>query len=325
MPKFTTKFGGVETFSPYDIPYLVDIGCIIKGSLAALKKEPIFVGYAEARSPLCIDHNMAGIFIDYIKRGFPQTLDTMPSGGATAPVTAAGILSIAVAETLAGVILAYSVDQEAVVGVDIIPSNFDLKYGTFRYASADRIPLLMARVQMISEFYGCPSGVHGGKTDSCGIDVQCGMEKALTTVLPVLAGAVGIGTVGHLENALTFSPVQLVLDNEIARSVRRILKPMEVNAETIGLDAVREAGPGGNFLDMDHTLQHYREEQFSSGIFEAMPWAAAASKTSPDARSKAEAIANAIWESDPRPVLVDEQIRELEKIVQKRDKLGADD
>ena len=32
-------------------------------------------------------------------------------------------------------------------------------------------------------------------------------------LMPVLCGAVGFGTVGHLENAMTFSPLQLVIDN----------------------------------------------------------------------------------------------------------------
>ena len=209
LAKYSTKFGGVETFKREDIPYLIEIGTIIKGSLEALKREPILVGYAEARSPLCFDRNMVEIFMEYIELGFPQTLDTMPNGGATVPVTAAGNLAVGIAETLSAVVLGYAIDENAVVGVDIIPSYVDMQSGLFRYASADRMPLLVARVQMISEYYGCPSGVHGGKTDSCFVNIQSGIEKAMSTVFPVLAGAVGIGTVGHLENALTFSPQQL--------------------------------------------------------------------------------------------------------------------
>ncbi len=167
LAKYTTKFGGVETFRPEDVPYLIEIGSIVKGGLEALKREPILVGYSEAKSPLCLDSNMADIFVEYIERGLPQTLDTMPNGGATAPATAAGTLVVGVAETLGGLVLAYAIDENAVVGVDIIPSYCDMASGLFRYASADRMPLLVARVQMISEYYGCPSGVHGAKTDSC--------------------------------------------------------------------------------------------------------------------------------------------------------------
>ena len=110
------------------------------------------------------------------------------------------------------------------------------------------MPLLVARVQMISEYYGCPSGVHGGKTDSCFVNVQAGIEKAMSTVFPVLAGAVGIGTVGHLENAVTFSPQQLVIDNEVVRYMRRALQPIEVTEQTLALETIRAVGIGGNYL-----------------------------------------------------------------------------
>ena len=262
VARYTRKFGGVETFKKEDIPYLIEIGSIVKGNMERLKQEPILVGYSEARSPLCFDRNMAEIFVEYVERGLPQTLDTMPNGGATAPVTAAGLLALGCAETLGGLVLGHAVDEHAVVGVDIIPSYCDMRSGLFRYASPDRMPLLVVRVQMISEYYGCPSGVHGGKTDSCFPNIQCGIEKAMSTVFPVLAGAVGIGTVGHLENAVTFSPLQLAIDAEVSRAVRRTLKPIEVNDETLALDTIRRVGIGGNYLADEHTAHHFRDELF---------------------------------------------------------------
>lgn len=87
----------------------------------------------------------------------------------------------------------------------------------FGYAGAERMPLLAARVQLVSEYYGCPSGVHGGKTNTCTPGIQAGVEKSISMYGAVLAGAVGFGTVGQLENAVTFLPLQLVIDNEIAR------------------------------------------------------------------------------------------------------------
>jgi trimethylamine---corrinoid protein Co-methyltransferase len=324
LAKYTTKLGGVETFRKQDIPYLIDIGTVVKGSENALRREPILVGYAEARSPLCLDRNMAEVFIEYISRGFPQTLDTMPNGGATVPVTAAGNLAVSVAETLGGLVLAYAVDEDAVVGVDIIPSNADPSCGIFRYASADRMPLLVARVQMISEYYGCPSGVHGGKTDSCFVNVQTGIEKAMSAVFPVLAGAVGIGTVGHLENAVTFSPQQLVIDSEVVRSLRRSLKPLEVNEETLALDTIRAVGIGGHYMGEEHTLAHFRGELFLSSLFETVPWDTAHSSQVSGMDNRARELARTLWAKEPEPVLGAEQIREIDAIVARarRDLLG---
>lgn len=320
LAKYTTKFGGVETFKVDDIPYLIEIGTILKGSLEALRAEPILVGYGEARTPLCFDANMADIFIEYIKRGFPQTLDTMPSGGGTAPVTAAGLLALACAETLAGLVLGYAVDENAVVGVDIIPSYCDMQSGIFHYGAIDRMPVLIARVQMISEYYGCPSGVHGGKTDSCFSNLQAGVEKALSTVLPVLAGAVGIGTVGHIENAVTFSPQQLVIDNEIIRGVRHILRPIEVNDETLALDVIRKVGIGGNYLEQDHTAEHFREEMFLSPLFQALPWQSARTGKDGDIEAKALDMARRLWNEKPEPILDSDRIRAVEAVAAAADK-----
>lgn len=315
LAKYTTKFGGVETFRKEDIPYLVEIGSIVRGSLDALRSEPILIGYGEARSPLNFDRNMVEIFMEYIKRGFPQTIDTMPNAGATAPVTAAGVLALGCAETLGPLVLGYAVDENAVVGVDIIPSYCDMRSGLFRYATADRMPLLVARVQMISEYYGCPSGVHGGKTDSCFVNVQAGIDKAMSTVFPVLAGAVGIGVVGHLENALTFSPQQLVIDNEVFRYMHHTLRPIEVNDETLAMETIKSVGIGGNYLGEMHTAENFREEMFLSEMFETTQWANAHRQESKGMEQKAYRRATDIWNQTPEPILDDGKIKAINDVV----------
>lgn len=314
LAKYTKKIGGVETFIKNDVKYLIDLGEVVANGSDQLKKTPVLMGYAEVRSPLRMDTNMVEIFMEYIKRGFPQTVDTMPSGGATSPVTPAGNLALAMAETLGPLVLGFSIDPNAVLGVDIIPSYCDMKTGMFRYASAERLPLLAARVQLISEFYGCPSGVHGGKTDSCFANVQAGIEKAATMIFPLLAGAVGIGTVGHLENAVTFSPLQLVIDNEISGYIHRSLQGIEVNEETLALDVIKSAVEEGQYLSHAHTLRHFREELFFSPLFEILPWDAAHSQALKGMEAKARAYAEEHWKT-PEPILTDDQSRAINAIV----------
>ena len=320
LVKYTTKFGGVETFKKEDIPYLIEIGSIIKGDIDNLKKEPILVGYAEARSPLCLDRNMVEVFMEYIERGFPQTLDTMPNGGATAPVTAAGLLAIGIAETLGGLVLGYAIDENAVVGVDIIPSYCDMQTGIFHYSSAERMPLLVARVQMISEYYGCPSGVHGGKTDSCFVNVQAGIDKAMSTVFPVLAGAVGIGTLGHLENAVTFCPQQLVIDNEVVKYIRRTLRPIEVTDDTLALDTIKQVAIGGSFLSELHTAENFRNELFLSELFETLSWESANSQEVKGMEVKALEKAREIQQEKPEPIIDTDKLKAIDDVVKQASK-----
>ena len=317
LAKYTTKFGGIETFKREDIPYLIEIGSIIKGSLEDLKDEPILVGYGEARSPLCMDRNMTEIFIDYIERGFPQTLDTMPNGGATAPVTAAGLLALGMAETLGPMVLAYSIDENAVIGVDIIPSFCDMQSGLFRYATAERMSLLVARVQLITEYYGCPSGVHGGKTDSCFVNIQTGIDKAMSTAFPILAGAVGIGTVGHLENAMTFSPQQLVIDNEVFSYMHTALKPIKVDDETLALDVIRKVGIEGSYLTEMHTAEHFRDQLFLSELFETSAWESAHGQEIKGMENKAYEKALQIWQQKPEPIIDTDKIKAIDDVVKR--------
>jgi trimethylamine--corrinoid protein Co-methyltransferase len=176
--------------------------------------------------------------------------------------------------------------------------------------------LLMARVQLLSEYYGCPAGVHGGKTDSCFLNEQAGSDKMASMLLPVLAGAVGIGTVGHVENAVTFSPVQIVLDDAMAGYVRHAIKPVEVNARTLAADVIDAVGPGGNFLGQDHTAENFRQELLLSPLFPSFPWEAAhAHPELHDSTRHATDLARQLWQEPTEPVLSDDQLKAIDALV----------
>lgn len=272
LAKTTKKLGGIETFTAKDVEYICRIGEIVAGSREEHRKNPILVGYAEVRTPLCIDEVMADVLIAHLEKGLPQSVDTMPNAGATSPQTAAGTLALGIAETLGGLVLGFSIDPNATMTIDCTPGYSDMRSMLFGYAGAERIPLLSARIQLISEFYGCPSGVHGGKTNACTPGLQAGVEKAISMMGVVQAGAIGFGTIGHLENAITFSPLQLVIDNEIARYVRRCVRGIEVNDETLALDVIKEVGINGNSINTDHTATHFRDELLLSEFFDVPVW-----------------------------------------------------
>jgi trimethylamine--corrinoid protein Co-methyltransferase len=326
IAKITHKLGGIEVFNLFDVEYVTRIAEVVAGGREALRRNPVLVGYAEAKSPLCIDQNMADIFVEYVARGLPQSLDTMPCTGTTAPATLPGTLAGGIAETLAGLVLGYSVDWNATLTVDIIPSFADMRSLLWDYGSIFRGRWLVARVQMISEFYGCPSGVHGAKTNSCFTDFQCGMEKSATTLLPVLAGAIGIGTCGHLENCLTFCPEQLVIDAEVARMTRSMLRGIEVNEQTLAVDSIARVGPGGNFLADDFTLDHIGEELDRSELFGCYAWAEGHAPDFQDVLARARRIAREKMNAEYESPITPDQARQIDEIVaEAAGKLGIKD
>jgi trimethylamine--corrinoid protein Co-methyltransferase len=326
LVKNTKKLGGIETFDRLDVHFISRIAEIVAGSAVELRRNPVLVGYGEARSPLCLDSNMAEILIDYVKLGLPQSLDTMPAGGTTAPITAAGTLAQGVAETLCGLILGYSVDPNAIISIDVLPTKADMQTGNYNYASPERIVVQAANMQMMSEYYGCPSGTHGGRTDSTYPGYQAGMEKALSMLMPLLAGCVGIGTLGALENCMMFSPQQLVIDNDLVGSVRCLLNGFEVNDETLAVDVIKEIGPNGSFLNHEHTLHHLYDEKDPSKLYSRLTWAAAHSERAVKLEEKARRTAEKLMQRELERPLSPDQEKAIDEIVAeawaKRKELG---
>ncbi|MCE5251332.1 trimethylamine methyltransferase family protein [bacterium] len=320
LVKYTSKLGGIEAFTVDDVRWIEEIAIVVRGSRERLIGEPCLVGYGECRSPLALDTNMTAIFIEYIRCGLPQSIDTMPCAGTTAPATGAGTLALGFAETLAGLVLGYAVDENAVLSLDFTGGYCDMKSLLFPYAGPDRMALLGARIQLLRDFYGITSGVHGGKTNANEPGFQSGMEKMASTMFPLLCGASGIGTVGQLEYGMTFSPVQLVLDAELARSVRRMMAGFEVSEDTLALDVIEHIGPEGNFIGDPHTLDHFRKEFWLSDLTECMNWETYSHRQVRGMERLAAEQAREIMAGLLEPVLDDHRIREIDRIVARAEK-----
>ena len=87
-----------------------------------------------------------------------------------------------------------------------------------------------------------------------------GHEKTLTALLPAITGSNIIYGMGMLEMGMTMSYEQLLIDEEIARMIRRVLQGIAVNKETLAMDVIKAVGPAGNYLSHRHTLKHMRKE-----------------------------------------------------------------
>jgi trimethylamine--corrinoid protein Co-methyltransferase len=65
---------------------------------------------------------------------------------------------------------------------------------------------------------------------------------------------------GMLESGITFDFGQLVLDAEFARMIKHIVRGFSVDDESLALGAIKDTGPGGNFLCHPHTVQRMRSQ-----------------------------------------------------------------
>ncbi len=199
-------------------------------------------------------------------------------------MTLAGTLVLQNAEHLAAVVLLQLFQPGAPVTLASYPHLMDVRDAGLCIGTVE-IGLLGAALAQIGRRYGIPSHPEFPITDSKCLDEQSALEKAMTVVMLAEAGSNLISNGGALETEKMWSPVQLVIDNEINGMVGRILEGIPVTEETLALDVIREIGHAGNYLDSMHTLSLWRQEQFLPRLADRQgydAWAASGSRDMAD-------------------------------------------
>ena len=77
--------------------------------------------------------------------------------------------------------------------------------------------------------------------------------------MAALAGTNLIYGLGMIESGVTFDYAQLVMDDEIARMVKQVVRGIRVDDETLAVGDIAAVGPFGDFLSLDATMKHMRE------------------------------------------------------------------
>ena len=95
------------------------------------------------------------------------------------------------------------------------------------------------------------------------IDVQLGYGKGIGALIVALSGGHFIHLHGSVYGELTWSPLQAIVDDDIAGMVGRTLEGVQVNDETLAIDLINEVGPiPGHYLAKAHTRKWWPKEQF---------------------------------------------------------------
>jgi trimethylamine--corrinoid protein Co-methyltransferase len=75
-----------------------------------------------------------------------------------------------------------------------------------------------------------------------------------------LAGANIIYGSGMIESGVTFDCAQLVMDNEFARMIKHVVAGIGVSDDSLMVDDIAKVGAFGDFLSLDSTYAHMREQ-----------------------------------------------------------------
>ncbi|HIJ55313.1 MAG TPA: trimethylamine methyltransferase family protein [Deltaproteobacteria bacterium] len=238
----------------------IRMASIMFGSKAELAEKPCLISILCSLTPLGYDDRMLGAIMEYAKAGQPQLISSLAIAGATAPATLAGTLALQNAEVLAGIVLTQLVREGTPVVFAGSSTNVNMHSGALVVGSPEMAINTAATAQM-ARYYNLPSRGGGAICDAKIPDAQAAYESMMSLLMAQVSGIhFVLHTAGILETYACMSYEKFIIDDEICGMVKRIKKGYEVNEDTLGLDVIKEAGPGGHFLDKDHTFEHFRRE-----------------------------------------------------------------
>jgi len=256
----TTKhvMGGV--YSLKGCQKVVQMAEMVAGTSEALRKKPFVSFITLIISPFKIDDHYGGMTCFLAAKGLPVVIPTEPVCGTTSPVTLAGNVLTHVAETLGGITLVQSVNKGAPGICGSVGSITNLQTMNHVGGAIERA-MINAAVAQVAQYLDLPLYSTGGTTDAKCVDIQAAYESAMASLLVAMSGANYIHDIaGLMETDLTVSYEKLVMDNEILGMCQRVLRGIEVTADTLAADLIIEKGPGGNFMAEEHTLMHMNDE-----------------------------------------------------------------
>lgn len=269
----------------------IDMAAIVAGGHEELAQRPMLLGFTNPVSPLTLARETTEGLIVYARAGQPCIMPPECMAGGTAPSTLAGVLVQQNAEVLASIAVAQCVQPGAPVLYGSVSTVMDMRMGAVALG-APEAGLISLGAAQLARYYGIPSRGTGGNTEALASDYQAGAESATTLLLSALAGFDFIYDVaGSLESSLSASYAKLILDDDLAGSVRRVLTGIEVSEETLATEVIEAAGLRGSYLSHPHTLSHYRGEHF---LPETFLRGARATREGMDVREKAQKRADAI-------------------------------
>ncbi len=259
----------------------------ILGDREMLRRKALFPGYIDRISPLGQDHTMLEVLLGYSSWDLPVFVTVMALAGGTAPAPLAGLLVQQNAEVLSSVAIASCVNKHPKIIYGSVSCPLDMRSGIASTGSPAFSLIGVGAIQL-AKHYGLPCNM-GVQSDSKIVDSQTSYEKTTAAMMAILAGADFSDLfLGSTETFNAFSPVQAVIDDEIATNAMRIARGIEVNEETLAVNVIAKTGPLGNYLKQVETMKQFRKEHMVPRLSDRatrQQWVAGGSK---DAKRRAK-------------------------------------
>jgi trimethylamine--corrinoid protein Co-methyltransferase len=229
------------------------------GGQRAFEQRPNYVHYCEPLSPLVSTFEALDKLIFAAKHRVPLIFTPCPLAGGTAPVTGAGIITQAAAESWMGLTVAQAIQPGLPFFMGGVLSVMDMSSMILAYG-APELALNMAGITELAHYAGLPLWQTGGCTDAKTFDGQAMIEGSLSCFFSALSGGDLTHDVGYTESAMTGSVFQLAAMDEAIGYARRITRGIEVNEDTLAVDVIHTVGPNNHYLREPHTRRYFKSE-----------------------------------------------------------------
>jgi len=300
---------------PSEVAAVKRIFEVLAGDLERFRERPRVSTLVTAASPLQVDGRVLDVHVAMAECGAPVKVYSMTSAGATSPVTIAGTVTQGVAEFLAIATML----QVAVPGTRVVfccgSGILDMRQTTFSIGCLENSMISVAATE-VGHHLGVPTMNPAMSTDARYPGIQAGYEKALKALTVCSANPDLVSGWGLIDSSSALYLPQIVIDNEIALMVRRMLGEIEVSEASIMHDAFARVGIGGDFLREKETARRARAgEHFLPQIANRLSyekWQETGETEDDAARAVIDRVMAA--RADRRPSLSDDQLAELAAI-----------
>ena len=236
----------------------IEMAAAIRGGLEALAAKPYFL---QIITPLPL--NYAATHIEQVllaaRHGIPASVGTLPIGGASSPITVAGCIAQSLATDFAGMTLA----QLARPGAFVIGSS-DVCFmepatgsiGNFLQASlADMAMCQVRRELQLPSFTGV-----GGQSVARRFNQDAVWEISSNMMQTFYSRPATCDYLGSLDEGITYSLHSLLLCDDLAGLLRSLWQGIRIDDDSLAVGLAASVGPRGNYLALDHTASHCREQ-----------------------------------------------------------------
>jgi trimethylamine--corrinoid protein Co-methyltransferase len=262
----TTKPVIVSSLGQRSVARFLEMAAAVSGGEDEFRRRPWVIVYVTPVSPLQATRLNEGM-VEAARFGAPIQYSPAPMLGATGPVDLGGALIQATAEELFGLVMSQLIKPGTPFIYAPHTPAMDMRITQPTYASPEHA-VGRAAVAQFGRYYNLPTFNTGAGVEAKLPDAEAAAEAMMGMLLNGLAGMTLTQCMGTLASGLCGSVEMLVICDEIAHMVKRVMGGVSVTDETRFLNMIREVGHRGSFFEHDYTVSHFRQDLFFPVLFQ---------------------------------------------------------